>query len=591
MEKKIILPVFAILSIALILVGTTYAYWKFTYISDKTNIGKSKCLSIELTNQKNEISLNNTYPISDLEAKKLTPYSFTINNTCDTFISYDVNLEMLEGTTMNSKYMAVMINNEHKELLSNLDNANTVMSSSVESRKLVSGSLGVGDSVDYTLRLWIDESVTLSDDAQNKTFTSKIVVNAQPSNYSPKDAGYDTLHDAILANEYQTTPEKAIEKINAKGEPDFNQTATTNEGIYTIEDNDGTSYYYRGNVKNNNVYFAGFYWKIIRINGDGSIRMMYSGLKKDATGTDTSIGYLQYSDKSFDPGYVGYMVNENFKLYNNNKEIIYNWFYDINYGYGTSYTFDETTKKFILSGEIKQLNWKNNHDEIVNNNYYSCLMSGCNAVYKITGYYNDATMIVKPITYSSINYEETLKNTKNSSVKDAIDSWYSNNLLNYSSYLADEIFCNDRTLFEGDGYTPDGITKYAVYNRLYYHKNPTLKCSRSSDAFSMNNESANLTYPVGLITADEMALAGGVATAANNKYYLYNATEMWTMTPSAFNGNVAVGIIMLNDGSIITYCGVTDHASVRPVISLKSDVKISSGIGTINEPFVIDTNN
>ena len=126
---------------------------------------------------------------------------------------------------MNSKYMAVMINNEHKELLSNLDNANTIMSSSVESRKLVSGSLGVGDSVDYTLRLWIDESVTLSDDAQNKTFTSKIVVTAQPSNYSPKDAGYDTLHDAILANEYQTTPEKAIEKIKAKGEPDLSQTA------------------------------------------------------------------------------------------------------------------------------------------------------------------------------------------------------------------------------------------------------------------------------------------------------------------------------------------------------------------------------
>ena len=225
MKKKIIIPVLTILGISLILVGTSYAYWSFTYISDKPNIGKSKCLSIELTNQKNEISVTNTYPISDIEGKKLTPYSFTINNTCDTFISYDVNLEMLEGTTMNSKYMAVMINNEHKELLSNLDNANTVMSSSVESRKLVSGSLGVGDSVDYTLRLWMDESVTLSDDAMNKNFTSKIVVTAQPSNYSPKEAGYDTLHDAIIANEYQTTPEKAIEKIKAKGEPDLSKTA------------------------------------------------------------------------------------------------------------------------------------------------------------------------------------------------------------------------------------------------------------------------------------------------------------------------------------------------------------------------------
>ena len=286
MKKKIIMPVLIILGISLILVGTSYAYWRFTYISDKTNIGKSKCLSIELTNQKNEISLTNTYPISDIEGKKLTPYSFTINNTCDTFISYDVNLEMLEGTTMNSKYMAVMINNEHKELLSNLESANTVMSSSVESRKLVSGSLGVGDSVDYTLRLWMDESVTLSDDAMNKNFTSKIVVTAQPSNYSPKEAGYDTLHDAILANEYQTTPEKAIEKINAKGEPDLSKTAPVSEndlsdkGLYKSVDDFGDTYYYRGNVKNNNVYFAGFYWQIIRINGDGSIRLLYNGTEK-----------------------------------------------------------------------------------------------------------------------------------------------------------------------------------------------------------------------------------------------------------------------------------------------------------------------
>ena len=225
MKKKNILPIITILCISLVLIGTSYAYWKFTYISDKTNTGQSKCLSIELTNQKNEISLTNTYPITDEEAKKLTPYSFTITNTCDTFISYDVNLEMLEGTTMNSKYMAVMINNEKKELLSNLDSTSTVMNGSVESRKLVSGSLSSEDSVDYTLRLWMDESFTMSDDAMNKNFTSKIVVTAQPSNYSPKEAGYDTLHDAILANEYQTTPAEAIEKIEAKGEPDLSQTA------------------------------------------------------------------------------------------------------------------------------------------------------------------------------------------------------------------------------------------------------------------------------------------------------------------------------------------------------------------------------
>ena len=514
MKKKIILPVFAILSIALILVGTSYAYWKFTYISDKNNIGKSKCLSIELTNQKNEISLNNTYPISDIEAKKLTPYSFTINNTCDTFISYDVNLEMLEGTTMNSKYMAVMINNEHKELLSNLDNANTIMSSSVESRKLVSGSLGVGDSVDYTLRLWMDESVTLSDDAQNKTFTSKIVVNAQPSNYSPKDVGYDTLHDAILVNEYQTTPEKAIEKINAKGEPDLSQIAPVSEndlsdkGLYKSIDDFGDTYYYRGNVKNNNVYFAGFYWQIIRINGDGSIRLLYNGTEKNAKGEANSIGKSKYSDKVNSAAYIGYM-----------------------YGNPDGKTIDELNK-----------------------------------------------------------------NINNSTIKTYIDNWYENNILGteYEEKISDSGFCNYRGFTSGNGVT--GTT--------YYNggRQSNLTCgSSSNDLFTVTNSvvgNHSLNYSIGLITCMELELSGlkiGIDdnNVANKLSWTYSSFSYYTMTPALYDGNMpnVVSYKFTSRGFIQQLYSAFDNDTVRPVISLKADVKISGGIGTSNAPYVVDTNN
>lgn len=516
MKKKIILPVFAILSIALILVGTSYAYWRFTYISDKTNIGKSKCLSIELTNQKNEISLNNTYPISDLEAKKLTPYSFTINNTCDTFISYDVNLEMLEGTTMNSKYMAVMINNEHKELLSNLDNTNTVMSSSVESRKLVSGSLGVGDSVDYTLRLWMDESVTLSDDAQNKTFTSKIVVNAQPSNYSPKDAGYDTLHDAILANEYQTIPEKAIEKINAKGEPDLSKTAPISEndlsdkGLYKSIDDFGDTYYYRGNVKNNNVYFAGFYWQIIRINGDGSIRLLYNGTEKNADGDAKSIGTAQFNEKYDKPAYVGYM-------------------------YGNP---DGTT------------------------------------------------------------YEEVHDNINDSAMKTMIDNWYISNLKNdiFDKYLdGNSGFCGDRTLYNGDGISLDKYSQFSSDKRNINKTASFICANRNLDLYtskSSNIGNKALEYSIGTITYDELIYAG-ITNESNNLSWAYSSTNYWTMTPKSFSESqlMTYGWIQYYLGNVKEWCYLYGSLAIRPVISLKSDVKISSGIGTVNEPFVIDTNN
>ncbi len=66
--------------------------------------------------------------------------------------------------------------------------------------------------------------------------------------------------------------------------PDFTKSACDDEtceshekGIFETTDDDGISYYYRGSVENNYVYFANRYWRIIRINGDGTIRMIYDG--------------------------------------------------------------------------------------------------------------------------------------------------------------------------------------------------------------------------------------------------------------------------------------------------------------------------
>ncbi len=86
-----------------------------------------------------------------------------------------------------------------------------------------------------------------------------------------------------------------------------------------MEDDYGTSYYYRGSVANNYVLFGGYYWRIIRLNGDGSVRLLYAGETSDAEGnnlnmklTDSSLGYTNQKTSSFNskennPGYVGYM--------------------------------------------------------------------------------------------------------------------------------------------------------------------------------------------------------------------------------------------------------------------------------------------
>ena len=429
-KRKILLIVLGILLSLSLLVGISYAYYMVTVSQTNKNRLASSCISISLTNEKNDITLNNAYPITNSEGKKLTPYQFTITNTCNIFISYNVNLEMLEGTDLSTDYIKTMVNSEAPYILSSLDSASTTIDKSVESRTLAQGSLGSGDSVDYALRLWMDENTPLNNDTQDKSLISKIVVVAQPSSYKPSDY-VTTLHDAILVNEYGVkNVDNAISKIEAKGTPNFNNSApivewqekktnnlvsleaiiphesvvgneaiggkyltsenikimlatgynfdktsgtysltniasyskdelkkldfnndyyycrfysysdssgnkyTVNDktckilykvtqlsfdnygtpntsnystyyvikayeynyeylesdksdkGLYTAEDDYGVSFYYRGNVVNNYVEFAGYKWKIVRINGDNSIRIMYAGKAENSSNSD-----------------------------------------------------------------------------------------------------------------------------------------------------------------------------------------------------------------------------------------------------------------------------------------------------------------
>ena len=187
MKKKITLIVIAVLLIITLITGFTYAYWRLTYTQTGVNKVISSCFAMELTNEKNNITLDSAYPISDEKGKSLTPYSFTITNTCDLFASYTINLEMLEGTTLDSKYVKTMINSEAIANLNTLETADTSIEGATESRVLFKGSLGSGDSVDYTLRIWMDSETEATDDSMNKIFQGKITVTAEVSTYSPAE--------------------------------------------------------------------------------------------------------------------------------------------------------------------------------------------------------------------------------------------------------------------------------------------------------------------------------------------------------------------------------------------------------------------
>ena len=591
-KNKIILVIILILISLIALVGSSYALLTKSF--------KSKKLSMEVGTLKidfaegNAINMTNAAPMTDSDGLKSTPYTFTITNGGDINAYYTVSNEEELSNTLDTSYLRMKLTGSD-----GYDSGiKTVKELGTETYKLVDEKLlATGKSVTYELRMWISQDA--GNDIQNKIYKSKIIVNSTSNKTLDTyclDNGFTKLSDCMLVmNNHEQTTDIAKTNIKAKGTPDFSKTATTDEGLFMAEDDEGESYYYRGTVKNNYVSFAGFIWRIIRRNGDGSIRMIYSGKKTSDTGDAVTIGNSVFNSKYWDPTYVGYKYNEDFSLHENNGTTGYTWFTNTQkYNFGTGYTFDETTKKFTLTGDIKQLTWNDNHDEIVNNGLYSCLEISCNVVYKIVGYNSATQMKVQPISYSSNSLLSAQTNKTDSPIKTKLDNWYKTNMTSYTSKLAEETFCNDRSISSGTGYKTDSYTFYGAYTRLQDSKKPSLKCSQNNDKFKMSNESAKLDYSVGLILADEVALAGGRSYyngeySPNSNYYLYNGKYYWTLSPSYFDsyGSLATVWLVLPSGDLNPWYNVTNSFGVRPVISLRADTMITKGDGSSLNPFVI----
>ena len=187
-KRNVIFLSVLVLTTMLVGIGVSYSLWNISVSQDTTNIAETKCFDLSISNQENNISLENAYPISNDKGKSLTPYTFTVTNTCDITAEYSVNLEVLNNSTLSSKFIAVMLeNNDIKEinLLSNFDNTDKVNTSSIESRKLTTGILKSQESKDYSLRLWIDYNTTLEYlNNEIKSFKSKIIIVGKPINFN-----------------------------------------------------------------------------------------------------------------------------------------------------------------------------------------------------------------------------------------------------------------------------------------------------------------------------------------------------------------------------------------------------------------------
>ena len=617
-NRKNYLVIILVTVLLLVVISISYAAFYYTGTGQRLNTITTGAISMEYVESTNVISMNNALPTTDSTGKKLSNsgeyFDFTVKSSIagNTDINYEIAAKEENGNTFsgqNVKLYLTKVNFDGTEeeamppkTYSEDSTGNVYTGRPSDMMSLFVGNLNQqGDTeIKYRLRMWVDDSYNPQNDNGGLVYKVKVNVYGQTSDTVVevedtycKDNGFNTLSDCMLVmNNHETSVETAKQNITNKGTPDFSKTATTDEGLFMAEDDEGASYYYRGAVKNNYVSFAGFTWRIIRRNGDGSVRLIYSGKSTSDTGTSVTIGNSQYNGKYWDSTYVGYKYNEKFSLHESNGTTEYKWFTNTTkYNFGTDYTFDESTKKFTLTGTIKQLTWKDNHNDIVSDNLYSCLNTSCNVIYKIMGYQSDSVMIVQPISYSSDSYDSAVINNTNSVIKNTIDTWYKNNLTSYASYIADETFCSDRSLNFGSGYLTSVSTTYETYGRLVDKKIPSLKCIQDNDKFKISNESAKLDYPVALITTDETSLAGGVFNIPNSVYYLYNGQYLWTLSPASFTSSDTFANAWAIDptGSLYPWGTVDHNFGIRPVINLRSDVQITKGDGTTLNPYVVST--
>jgi hypothetical protein len=248
--------------------------------------------------------------------------------------------------------------------------------------------------------------------------------------------------------------------------------------------------------------------------------------------------------------------------------------------------------------------WETDYNTF-NNNHYTCFSTGntCTSVYYI--YYtniNSSNRAYYITLTTGKKIEDALEdmfnrndvNTNDSTIKTVIDNWYNNNLSSYTSYIEDTIYCNDRAISGLGGFNPNGgdnmdTIKFAPYNRN--SSTLTLACSRALDRFTVSSSNGNgaLTYPVGLITSDEITYAGGLRFNSNTNYYLYTNQDYWSLSPGWSIASSVLANFVSSEGSSGYNEYIYASLGVRPVISLKIDTIVESGDGTQNNPYVIKT--
>ena len=480
--------------------------------------------------------------------------------------------------------------------------------------------------------------------------SSQAVMDNVNSTYVQNVSTGDVDVKATYLNSEEKLP-KVSRLANTPG-IDFSQRSsnTNGRGLYTRAGTENTEYpihYYRGQVYNNNVSFAGFCWLIVRTTDTGGIKLIYNG-PQDENGTCTHLYSETSSESSNETSgessnevspevanglkrkgeYTGITVNGNnsFSLDSTNPT-------HGGYMYGGSYTITEVHPGYDddTSGSYfgESFTWDGEEYKLTNpkvdrdlTHHYTCnLKTADGSCSTIRYFYYDAYGYAYSIELTGGEgiaeaIEKIQTNDNDSLVKTYIDSWYRDNMTSYTNYLEDTIWCNDRSipselayggwkesgdiirdLYFGAVESPPNI---AYQDDFTMRTEPRLACPQKNDAFTVDNADGNkkLQYPVGLLTYDEVLLAGSVSrtyftsNVDNPLVYLDAEVTFYTMSPSFASGNYLIALSGTGTDGHGGYMFSSWYGGLRPSISLKPGTVIEDddSDGTLAKPYKVKMN-
>ena len=657
----------ALLLSVLCIIGVSYAWFRL-YLSQSENnrIASRTCFSTTLTEKTSKIDLTEAVPESDENGLMESPFTFTLKNNCTGYIRAYITIDSAYRTSTSTSYL------KDNKIKVNISPTGTTLNPSslltdkelieLEGSRLGYSIIDVGlnsnEEKTFDLRVWMDSSTTV-DEGLNKTWEGKIVVLTEAQNVGAPNGWNSAKDGSLLAairrdnelRETLTPPGAATSysindtfpswvfnadayytygdtyKVNADGtytienpkKVKYSEGLSTLKGKYMVSsafnysdvksttdkllettnkkqllmiretsadgftyskisggmktfpevteavmasaaDDYGTSYYFRGAVENNYVEFANKCWRIVRVTGDGSIKLT---------------------------------------LFNNNAN-------------GKTNPCAEAND----SGDAAFAG-KSQFNHVYNDNAFVGLMYGNVGCSNETSTSQSDCTSAGGTWTASTSYANAHANINKSTILKYLEEWYDNNMATYDSYIADTIWCNDKSTVKDTSFNPfrwsNLGTNYGYgLNTNYYGTtqrivdaetaiplgdSPTLICPNDDLGGKLSkytvsdttNGNGALDKKIGLLTADEVVYAGG--GNVNFSYYLLKNTEngwWWALSPFDFGGGIADVWVVLGDFSYLFNDFVNNYYGVRPSLSLKSTVPIAFGKGTRTSPYVVE---